>query len=149
MREGWPRALTISPRWLSAGKPLNAWVVADLPADVPVGFRTQPWVVPIPSDLVRILTEHLNTFGTADDGRLFATSPGGVVASSASIPDSRSRRPYDLRLARGGIWLPQPAGTCPGVDPQGQEERRRPRTRQDHTRKAMPMSTTTTPSTAY
>ncbi|WP_413231834.1 hypothetical protein [Micromonospora zamorensis] len=39
-------------------------------------------VVPIPPDLVGILRRHVDRFGTADDGRLFRSSKGNVVAAS-------------------------------------------------------------------
>lgn len=38
--------------------------------------------VPIPPHLVAVLREHLVTFGTAEDGRLFFTEKGAVVPSS-------------------------------------------------------------------
>ncbi|MFE4087050.1 hypothetical protein [Streptomyces sp. YIM B13502] len=37
--------------------------------------------VPIPPHLVAVLREHLATFGTADDGRLFFSEKGSVVPS--------------------------------------------------------------------
>jgi integrase len=62
-----------------------------------------------------ILREHLEEFGTADDGRLFATSTGGVVSAAAVhmiwedartlglTPEQQlsplAGRPYDLRHA--------------------------------------------------
>ncbi|MEY9814384.1 integrase [Streptomyces albogriseolus] len=39
-------------------------------------------LVPIPPQLVAILRQHLDTFGTAEDGRLFTNERGGVVGSS-------------------------------------------------------------------
>jgi integrase len=78
-------------------------------------------VVPIPPPLVRMLREHLAEFGTAKDGRLFASERGNVVAASsysrvwkrarelALLPDHVSsvlaNRPYDLRHAGVSQWL--------------------------------------------
>jgi integrase len=72
-------------------------------------------VVPIPPPLVRLLREHVGEFGTADDGRLFQSEYGNVVAASscsriwkqarelALLPPHAAAimaaRPYDLRHA--------------------------------------------------
>jgi integrase len=77
--------------------------------------------VPIPQELVAILREHLEEFGTTDDGRLFATSTGGVVSAAAVCriwEDARmlgltpeqqlsplAGRPYDLRHACATMLL--------------------------------------------
>jgi integrase len=84
----------------------------------PVGDKR---VVPIPPDLVRILAEHVETFGTAEDGRLFSTSTGGIVSASAVwriwraarvvglSPEQQTSplagRPYDLRHACATLLL--------------------------------------------
>ncbi|MEU4686472.1 tyrosine-type recombinase/integrase [Streptomyces xinghaiensis] len=78
-------------------------------------------LVPIPPPLVRLLREHLDEFGTAEDGRLFASERGNVVAASsysrvwkqarelALLPGQRTSvlaaRPYDLRHAGVSQWL--------------------------------------------
>ncbi|OEU85686.1 integrase [Streptomyces abyssalis] len=78
-------------------------------------------IVPIPPPLVRMLNEHLEEFDTAEDGRIFASERGNVVASSsyyrvwrqarelALIPDQVSSvlaaKPYDLRHACVSQWL--------------------------------------------
>lgn len=78
-------------------------------------------IVPIPPPLVRLLREHLNEFGTADDGRLFFSERGNVIAASsysrawkqarelALLPHQVSSvlafRPYDLRHAGVSQWL--------------------------------------------
>lgn len=78
-------------------------------------------IVPIPPPLVRLLREHLREFGTAKDGRLFASERGNVVAASsysrawkqarelALMPDQVASvlafRPYDLRHAGVSQWL--------------------------------------------
>jgi integrase len=77
--------------------------------------------VPIPPVLVKILREHIATFGTAEDGRLFQTERGGVVGSTAygdvwaatrvlaftpaQVASPLARRPYDLRHAGVSLWL--------------------------------------------
>nr|WP_282190032.1 hypothetical protein [Streptomyces sp. S1D4-11] len=83
--------------------------------------------VPIPPSLVVMLRVHLDTFGTAADGRLFHSERGGVVASStysrawqearllafppAAAASPLARRPYDLRHSALSTWLNA------GVDP--------------------------------
>jgi integrase len=70
---------------------------------------------------VRILAEHLDAFGTAEDGRLFSTSTGGSVSASAVwriwraarvvglSPEHQATplagRPYDLRHACATLLL--------------------------------------------
>ncbi|UBU12533.1 tyrosine-type recombinase/integrase [Nonomuraea gerenzanensis] len=77
--------------------------------------------IPIPPVLVAILREHIATFGTAEDGRIFATGTGGTYSSSAhsyvwqearklaltpaQIASSLAARPYDLRHAAVSLWL--------------------------------------------
>jgi integrase len=77
--------------------------------------------VPIPPELVRILTEHIDTFGLADDGRLFFNERRGILGSttySRAWEEARhlaltpiqaasplAGRPYDLRHAALTTWL--------------------------------------------
>ncbi len=77
--------------------------------------------VPIPPELVAILREHLEEFGTAHDGRLFFTSTGGQYSGSAyakiwkaarplaltpdQVESPLAGRPYDLRHAAVSLWL--------------------------------------------
>jgi integrase len=76
--------------------------------------------VPIPPELVTILREHLDEFGTAADLRLFRTRRGGVLGSAyadawaaartlALTPDQvlspLANRPYALRHAAVSLWL--------------------------------------------
>jgi integrase len=76
--------------------------------------------VPIPPDLVCLLRQHLQEFGTAADGRLFHTRRGGVLGSAytdtwaaartlALTPDQvlspLANRPYALRHAAVSLWL--------------------------------------------
>lgn len=78
-------------------------------------------VVPIPPPLVRLLREHVSEFGTADDGRLFQSEYGNVVAASsysriwkqarelgllpAQAASVMAARTYDLRHAGVSQWL--------------------------------------------
>lgn len=76
--------------------------------------------VPIPSELITILRDHVAEFGTAPDGRLFRTRRGGIVGSNYAAAWSAARplaltpaqvltpiagRPYDLRHAAVSLWL--------------------------------------------
>ncbi|MFI6888065.1 tyrosine-type recombinase/integrase [Streptosporangium canum] len=77
--------------------------------------------VPIPPELVAILREHIEEFGVYADGRLFRTSPGGVISigtycevwkaarAFALTPEQQvsplAARPYDLRHAAVSLWL--------------------------------------------
>ncbi|GGL19203.1 integrase [Sphaerisporangium melleum] len=77
--------------------------------------------VPIPPALVKILREHIADFGVAGDGRLFATSKGGLYTNSAisrvwksarkqaftpeQVVSSLAATPYDLRHAAVSLWL--------------------------------------------
>ncbi|MEQ0565165.1 hypothetical protein ABJI51_39330 [Amycolatopsis sp. NEAU-NG30] len=78
-------------------------------------------VVPCPPPLTALLNWHLETFGTAPDGRLFRSLDGGDVAEStlARLWDNArkavlteeeyasplARRPYDLRHACVSTWI--------------------------------------------
>ncbi|MEW2471764.1 site-specific integrase [Streptomyces sp. NPDC046994] len=89
--------------------------------------------VPIPPQLVAALREHLDTFGTAEDGRLFFSEKGAVVPSStyyrvwqearflalppAAAASPLASRPYDLRHSALSTWLNA------GVDPTKVAER--------------------------
>ncbi|MFG1827168.1 tyrosine-type recombinase/integrase [Microbispora bryophytorum] len=77
--------------------------------------------IPIPPVLVAILREHIETYGTAKDGRLFRTSKGQPFSSSAysavwqearrlaftveQVASPLATRPYDLRHAAVSLWL--------------------------------------------
>ncbi|GIF16758.1 site-specific recombinase XerD [Actinoplanes teichomyceticus] len=83
--------------------------------------QTEAREVPIPPELVAILREHLERFGTDESGRLFRSTRGGVVSASSyarvwdaartvAFPPERVRtplagRPYDLRHAGVSLWL--------------------------------------------
>ncbi len=78
-------------------------------------------IVPIPPPLVVLLLELIGEFGMAEDGRLFQSEYGNVVAASsysrvwkqarelALVPHQVSSvmaaRPYDLRHAGVSQWL--------------------------------------------
>ncbi len=60
--------------------------------------------VPIPPELVMILREHIEEFGTAADGRLFRTATGGMIydhtatwAAGRTFALHRSRSPHRWR----------------------------------------------------
>ncbi|HEY8480974.1 MAG TPA: tyrosine-type recombinase/integrase [Spirillospora sp.] len=77
--------------------------------------------VPVPPELVRLLREHIDAFGTAEDGRLFVTSGGRSFSGSAyaqvwkkarllaltpdQVESPLAARPYDLRHAAVSLWL--------------------------------------------
>ncbi|WP_329208369.1 site-specific integrase [Streptomyces sp. NBC_00683] len=83
--------------------------------------------VPIPPHFVRLLRQHIATYGIAPDGRLFRTSRGGLlqetgygevwararkdVLTEQEHASLLARRPYDLRHAGVSFWLSS------GVDP--------------------------------
>lgn len=84
-------------------------------------------MVPLPPHLVALWRDHVATFGTADDGRLFFSEHGGIVsyttyhrvwheARDLALPPALAstplaRRPYDLRHSALSTWL------CAGADP--------------------------------
>ncbi|WP_440104171.1 tyrosine-type recombinase/integrase [Streptosporangium sp. H16] len=77
--------------------------------------------VPIPPELVKILRQHIDEYGTGADGRIFRSERGGVIASTAytevwqdaralaltpaQVASPLGRRPYDLRHAAVSLWL--------------------------------------------
>src|SRR5215813_3579789 len=78
-------------------------------------------LVPTHPELTRLLREHLDTFGTSPDGRLFGGVRGGelptityrrawikarqTALSTAEQASPLARRPYDLRHACLSTWL--------------------------------------------
>jgi integrase len=78
-------------------------------------------VIPIPPELVALLSWHLDRYGTTPDGLLFRGTRGGILSESvygrawhaargaALGPDLAmtplARRPYDLRHAALSLWL--------------------------------------------
>ncbi len=77
--------------------------------------------VPIPPVLVALLRQHIEQFGTGDDGRLFRAARGGPVRSQeygtvwkearrraltpAQVASPMAAIPYDLRHACVSFWL--------------------------------------------
>jgi integrase len=75
--------------------------------------------VPIPPELVMILREHLDEYGTAPDGRLFRTTTAGMIydhtltwsaartlaLTPEQVASPMAARPYDLRHGAVSLWL--------------------------------------------
>lgn len=127
---GWGRlhltgaTVTVGQGWSDDGE-------ADEDRGLKHRSRTATRTVPVPPALAQLLAEHLATYGTSRDGRLFVTrrGPGGVymaasdraVSNSAytrvwakarqkalSAPQAASplaRVPYHLRHAAVSLWL--------------------------------------------
>jgi integrase len=111
---------------LSAAAPRTAaaWTANGTPHERR-GLKLRPdgsiRTVPIPPQLVALLTRHLRAHGTAPDGRVFASPRGGLLHESvygrawhaarisALGPDLAvtpvARRPYDLRHSALSLWL--------------------------------------------
>lgn len=117
---GWGR-ITVEQTRPSAGK---AWTDSGEAHDrrgLKQRSAGEVRLVPIPPPLVRLLREHMEEFGTADDGRVFSSERGNVVASSsyyrvwqqardlglvpAQAASVLAARPYDLRHACVSQWL--------------------------------------------
>ncbi|MGW0409882.1 tyrosine-type recombinase/integrase [Streptomyces collinus] len=129
---GWGTALLNRTRpnagkqWTDSGETHDDRGLKNRPAE-------EVRLVPIPPQLVVILKQHLDTFGVAEDGRLFTNERGGVVGSStyyrvwqearalalppAAVASPLATRPYDLRHSALSTWLNS------GVDPTEVAER--------------------------
>lgn len=129
---GWGTALlnrtrpSVGKQWTDSGETHDDRGLKNRPAE-------EVRLVPIPPQLVVILRQHLDTFGTAADGRLFTNERGGVVGSStyyrvwqearvlalppAAVASPLAARPYDLRHSALSTWLNS------GVDPTEVAER--------------------------
>ncbi|MER6074607.1 tyrosine-type recombinase/integrase [Streptomyces sp. NPDC001817] len=130
--QGWGTAVlnrtrpSVGKRWTDSGETHDDRGLKNRPVE-------EVRLVPIPPQLVAILREHLATFGTAADGRLFTNERGGVVGSStyyrvwqearmlalppAVVISPLAARPYDLRHSALSTWLNA------GVDPTEVAER--------------------------
>ncbi|WP_244190426.1 tyrosine-type recombinase/integrase [Streptomyces caeruleatus] len=113
-------------RWTDSKRAHDERGLKSRPAD-----DTRP--VPLPPELVALWRESIDTFGTADDGRLFFNERGGIVGSSTydrvwhearelGLPaylvcSPLAARPYDLRHSALSTWLNA------GVDPTEAAER--------------------------
>ncbi|MCX5612189.1 site-specific integrase [Streptomyces sp. NBC_00047] len=123
---GWGEAVlhrsrpSVGKQWTDSGESHDDRGLKNRPAE-------EVRRVPIPPQLVAVLRDHVDTFGTADDGRLFYSEGGGVVSSStyyrawqearvlalppAAVASPLAHRPYDLRHSALSTWLNA------GVDP--------------------------------
>ncbi|GAA4138043.1 hypothetical protein GCM10022285_34640 [Streptomyces tunisiensis] len=117
---------SVGKQWTDSGETHDDRGLKNRPAE-------EIRLVPIPPQLVAIFRQHLETFGTAEDGRLFANERGGVVGSStyyrvwqearalalppAAVASPLAARPYDLRHSALSTWLNS------GVDPTEVAER--------------------------
>lgn len=77
--------------------------------------------IPIPPELVAMLRWHIYRYGLAPDGRVFRSTPGGLVQdrsyrkewgkarrdvlTPAQVLSPLAKRPYDLRHACVSLWL--------------------------------------------
>ncbi|MFF8378884.1 hypothetical protein ACF07V_22460 [Streptomyces sp. NPDC015661] len=117
---GWGSALlhrtrpSVGKQWTDTGESHDDRGLKDLPTE---DVRR----VPIPPHLAAVLREHIETFGTAEDGRLFFSENGGMVSSAtyyracrearelalspAAVASPLARRPYDLRHSALSTWL--------------------------------------------
>lgn len=116
---------SVGKQWTDSGETHDDRGLKNRPAE-------EARLVPVPPQLVALLRQHLNTFGTAQDGRLFTNERGGVVGSSYSrvwqeartlalpppaVASPVAARPYDLRHSALSTWLKS------GVDPTEVAER--------------------------
>ncbi|WP_405934392.1 tyrosine-type recombinase/integrase [Streptomyces longwoodensis] len=117
---------SVGKQWTDSGETHDDRGLKNRPAE-------EVRLVPVPPQLVILLREHLDTFGTAEDGRLFTNERGGVVGSStyyrvwqearalalppAAVASPLAARPYDLRHSALSTWLNS------GVDPTEVAER--------------------------
>ncbi|MFD5539598.1 tyrosine-type recombinase/integrase [Streptomyces sp. NPDC127079] len=117
---------SVGKQWTDSGETHDDRGLKNRPAE-------EVRLVPIPPQLVSILRQHIDTFGTAEDGRLFTSERGGVVGSStyyrvwqearalalppAAVASPLAARPYDLRHSALSTWLNS------GVDPTEVAER--------------------------
>ncbi|MEU6054017.1 tyrosine-type recombinase/integrase [Streptomyces xanthochromogenes] len=130
--EGWGSVvlhatrLSVGKKWADSGQNHD---LRGLKSRPPGGTRT----VPLPHELVSLWRESVDTFGTADDGRLFFNEKGGIVESTTYdrawhearelalspglVGSPLAARPYDLRHSALSTWLNA------GVDPTEVAER--------------------------
>ncbi|MEU5667861.1 tyrosine-type recombinase/integrase [Streptomyces longwoodensis] len=117
---------SVGKQWTDSGETHDDRGLKNRPAE-------EVRLVPVPPQLVTLLRQHLDTFGTAEDGRLFTNERGGVVGSStyyrvwqearalalppAAVVSPLAARPYDLRHSALSTWLNS------GVDPTEVAER--------------------------
>jgi integrase len=118
--EGWG-TLTLSVSEPQAGKAWTDDGKSRQSRGLKWRAKNETRVVPIPPELVHLLLAHIDTYGVGSGGRLFRTSSGGAIGSSAywlvweqarklglppALVDSPlAARPYDLRHAGVSLWL--------------------------------------------
>jgi integrase len=125
-RSGWGRLIAhrtlpqAGKRWTDTGKYHDERGLKNRPPG-------ETRVVPLPPHLVALWRESVQTFGTADDGRMFFSEQGGIIsyttyhrvwheARDLALPPALTgtplaKRPYDLRHSALSTWL------CAGADP--------------------------------
>ncbi|WP_158821021.1 MULTISPECIES: tyrosine-type recombinase/integrase [unclassified Streptomyces] len=130
--EGWGSVVlhatrrSVGKKWTDSGRNHD---LRGLKSRPPGGTRT----VPLPHELVSLWRESVDTFGTADDGRLFFNEKGGIVGSTTYdrawhearelalspglVASPVAARPYDLQHSALSTWLNA------GVDPTEVAER--------------------------
>jgi integrase len=118
--QGWG-SISLDSSLPEAGKAYTDQGAVHDPRGLKHRARRDVRTIPIAPVLVVMLREHLDNFGTAPDGRLFATATGGVVSASAvwqvwtraralglaphQVASPLAWRPYDLRHAAVSLWL--------------------------------------------
>ncbi len=78
-------------------------------ATLSTGPGIQPRPVPISPDLVQLLREHLDRFGTAPDGRLFSGRRGSILSERNLWPDLAASTGGDTHRRTAGIAACGPA----------------------------------------
>lgn len=120
VKHGWG-LLTLEKNRPAAGKRWTDSGEAHDERELKHRGEDEPRPVPIPPELVAILREHVKSYGTSPDGRIFATrngTPFGSAAYSKVWREARviglsptqqasplAGRPYDLRHAAVSLWL--------------------------------------------
>lgn len=90
---------SVGKKWTDSGQNHD---LRGLKARPPGGTRT----VPLPHELVSLWRESVDTFGTADDGRLFFNEKGGIVGSTTY--DRAWHEARELALSPGLMGSPSP-----------------------------------------
>lgn len=119
-KQGWGRLTLAKSRTESSKK----WTdTGDAHEEHGLKHRAEDDVrpIPIPPVLVKILREHIRTYGVGEDGRIFNSERGKPVSSTAysevwkearilaltpeQVASPLAARPYDLRHAAVSLWL--------------------------------------------
>ncbi|MDG4828259.1 tyrosine-type recombinase/integrase [Solwaraspora sp. WMMD1047] len=118
--KGWGRLTLVDNRPQSGKRWTDSGEAHDL-RGLKHRADSEPRGVPIPPVLVEILRQHIDRYGVAEDGRLFRSERGSVVAASTysrvweearafaltphQFASPLAGRPYDLRHAAVSLWL--------------------------------------------